>query len=188
MRFLHTRFADAWLIEPELREDHRGSFARTYCERVFAEHGCDLRFVQSSISYNHRCGTLRGMHFQIAPYAESKLVRCTRGEIFDVIVDLRPGSATQGEWQGFSLTAENHRSLLIPKGFAHGFQTLADGSEVLYQMDQYFHPQAARGFHHADPAVGIVWPLAVVVLSEADARLGSFADVVDRESPLPSLP
>jgi len=168
MIFTATNFEGVWLIEPELNQDERGFFARTWCQSEFGNRGLAANLLQCSVSFNHHRGTLRGMHYQIAPHEEAKVVRCTRGGIFDVIVDVRPNSPTYGHWQGFELTCENHLSLYIPEGFAHGFQTLADNTEVFYQIDQYFAPQSARGFHHADSEVGIRWPLEVRVISAAD--------------------
>ena len=168
MRFLPTKFESAWLIEPERHEDERGFFARTWCQREFEQHGLDPNLVQCSVSFNHNEGTLRGMHFQAAPHEEAKLVRCTQGSIFDVVVDVRPDSATFGEWQSFELSAKRRNSLYIPEGFAHGFQTLEPDSEVLYQMSEFFHPESARTFHFADPDVGIAWPLPVEMISDKD--------------------
>ena len=171
MKFVPTKFDTAWLIEPDCHEDERGFFARTWCQREFEEHGLNPDLVQCSVSFNNRRGTLRGMHFQVAPHEEAKLVRCSQGSIFDVIVDVRDGSPTFGEWQSFQLSAENRISLYIPGGFAHGFQTLAPDSEVFYQMSEFFQPEAARGFHHADSEVGITWPLEVEAISQNDTQL-----------------
>ena len=154
MFFLPTHFDAAWLLKPDRREDERGFFARTWCVDEFAVHGLSTQFVQCSVSFNRKRGTLRGMHYQTSPHEEAKLVRCTRGAIFDVIVDIRQGSKTFGQWQGFELTADNGESLYIPEGFAHGFQTLREDTEVFYQMTQLHHPISARGFHYADPECG----------------------------------
>ena len=145
MIFTETRLAGAYLIEPERIEDERGFFARTWCRDEFERHGLNPRLVQCNVSYNARRGTLRGMHYQAKPHEEAKLVRCTRGAIYDVIVDLRPDSPTYRQWVAAELTAENRRMLYIPEGFAHGFQTLADETEVFYQMSELFHPESARG-------------------------------------------
>jgi dTDP-4-dehydrorhamnose 3,5-epimerase len=169
VRFLPSRLDGAWLIELEPHRDERGFFARAWCRREFAERGLDTGIAQASVSYNERKGTLRGMHLQRAPHEETKLVRCTRGAIFDVIVDLRPGSPTLGAWEGFELTAENGRELYVPRGFAHGFQTLADASEVHYQISEFHAPEAATGFRWNDPAFAIAWPLPVAVISPRDA-------------------
>ncbi|MEZ6060314.1 MAG: dTDP-4-dehydrorhamnose 3,5-epimerase [Planctomycetaceae bacterium] len=171
MRFVPTRFEGAWLLEPVRHADNRGWFARTWCHNEFQDHGLPTSFVQCSVSFNVLRGTLRGMHFQSAPHEEAKLVRCTRGVIFDVIVDIRPQSPVYGQWQAFELTADNGHAVYIPGGFAHGFQTLTDNSEVSYQMTEFYHPQSAAGFHHADSSVQIHWPCEVTRISEADQSL-----------------
>jgi len=158
--FKATKLEGAFLIEPERREDDRGYFVRTFCEREFAEHGLRVRFVQCNLSFNRRKGTLRGMHFQAAPHEEAKLVSCTRGAIYDVIIDLRPGSPTYLQHVAETLSAENGKAFYIPEGFAHGFQTLADDSEVFYQMSEFYHPESARGVRWNDPAFQIEWPPA----------------------------
>jgi dTDP-4-dehydrorhamnose 3,5-epimerase len=168
VRFQETELPGAFVIEPERIEDHRGFFARTWCIREFADHGLSTDLVQCNVSYNARKGTLRGMHYQVAPHAEVKLVRCTRGSILDAIVDVRPESPTFHRWVGVELSAENGRMLYIPGGFAHGFQTLEDGSEVFYQMSTFYHPESARGLRWDDPTVGIGWPLDVQVISGKD--------------------
>ena len=178
MKFLPTTFDIAWLIEPERQEDERGFFARTWCQREFEDHGLNPGLVQCSVSFNKRQGTLRGMHFQTAPFEEAKLVRCTLGRILDVIVDVRSDSESFGVWQGFELSAAARNSLYIPEGFAHGFQTLEPNSEVLYQMSESFHPESAIAFHHADPDVAIDWPLPVEVISDRDAELPPLRTVV----------
>lgn len=168
MRFIETGLPGAWLVEPEPARDQRGLFARTFCVREFASRGLVTGFVQHSISHSLAAGTLRGMHFQKEPHAETKLVRCLRGAIWDVVVDLRPGSAAFGQWRGFELTAGNRRQLYVPAGFAHGFQTLCDDTEVGYLISAFHAPSAAGGVRHDDPALGIRWPLPVSVLSEKD--------------------
>jgi dTDP-4-dehydrorhamnose 3,5-epimerase len=168
MIFNATPLAGAYLIDPERIEDDRGFFARTWCRDEFERHGLNPRLVQCNVSYNARRGTLRGMHFQARPHEEAKLVRCTRGAIHDVIVDLRDGSPTYRRWFAATLSSENLRMLYIPEGFAHGFQTLADATEVFYQMSESFHPGSARGVRHDDPALRITWPLEVAVISEKD--------------------
>src|SRR5947209_3161735 len=145
MRFVETPLPGAFLLDPELIEDERGLFARTWSEAEFREHGLNPRVVQCNLSYNRVRGTLRGMHYQIAPRQEVKLVRCTAGAIHDVIIDLRPGSPTRLRWFGAELSAENRRALYIPEGFAHGFLTMTDGAEVFYQMSEYYAPELARG-------------------------------------------
>jgi dTDP-4-dehydrorhamnose 3,5-epimerase len=169
MKFLETVLKGAFVIEPERLEDERGFFARVFCEHEFAAHGLETRFVQCSISFNWSRGTLRGMHYQAPPHEETKLVRCTRGAIYDVIVDLRPDSATHRQWIGVELSAENRRMLYVPRGFAHGFQTLQDYCEVFYQISQFHTPEAARAERWDDPALGIRWPLAPSILSQRDA-------------------
>src|SRR5919199_3217742 len=145
MIFTETKLKGAFLIEPEPRADERGFFARTWCQREFEAHGLRTRWVQCNISFNKKKGTLRGMHYQLAPYAEAKLVRCTRGAIYDVIIDLRYDSPTFKQWQALNLTADNRQMLFIPEGFAHGFQTLDDDTEVFYQMSEFYAPDCAKG-------------------------------------------
>jgi dTDP-4-dehydrorhamnose 3,5-epimerase len=168
MIFNAMSLTGAYLIEPERIEDERGFFARTWCRDEFERHGLNTRVVQCNISYNVRRGTLRGMHYQEKPHEEAKLLRCTRGAIYDVIVDMRPDSATYRRWVSAELTADNRHLLYIPEGFAHGFQTLADETELFYQMTELFHPQSSRGVRHDDPVLGITWPLEVTVISEKD--------------------
>ena len=165
--FTPTALDGVWLLDLERRSDPRGHFARTFCTQEFAAHGLDCEVVQCNLSYNERRGTLRGMHWQADPYPEGKLVRCTRGAIFDVAVDLRP-SPTQHRWVGYELSAANGRSLYIPPGFAHGFQTLTEGAEVLYQMTESYRPELARGARWDDPAFAITWPLPDPILSDRD--------------------
>jgi dTDP-4-dehydrorhamnose 3,5-epimerase len=168
MRFVETGLSGAWLIEPDFLSDERGFFARTYCRNEFEAKGLNPNLVQCNISYNKLCGTLRGMHFQKPPYAEAKLVRCTQGALFDVIIDLRPDSQTFTKWFGVELTAENRKALYVPEGFAHGFLTLQDGTEALYQMSEFFHAECAAGVRWDDPLFSISWPGAVKVISERD--------------------
>ncbi|MGB9736934.1 MAG: dTDP-4-dehydrorhamnose 3,5-epimerase [Chloroflexus aggregans] len=170
MRFIPTELKDAHIIELEPREDNRGFFARVWSKDEFAEHGLVDRVVQMNLSYNRLAGTLRGMHFQHAPYAETKLVRCIRGAIYDVIIDLRPDSPTYKRWIGVTLTAANRLALYVPEGFAHGFQTLEDDTEVFYQVSQYYTPSAEGGVRFDDPAFSIKWPLPVTEMSEKDKR------------------
>ena len=168
MRFLPTKLPGPFLIEPEPRADDRGFFARTYCAREFREHGLVTQFVQCSISVNRQRGTLRGMHYQLSPACEAKLVRCTAGAIYDVIVDLRPNSPTYLQQVGVELTAQNRRALYVPKMFAHGFQTLEDDTEVLYQIDEYYAPEKSTGLRFDDPKLAIRWPLPVTAMSDKD--------------------
>jgi dTDP-4-dehydrorhamnose 3,5-epimerase len=158
MIFTETKLKDAYVIDLEPIEDERGFFARAWCEQEFEEHGLETRIAQCNVSHNRRQGTLRGMHFQTAPHEEVKLVRCTRGGIYDVIIDLRPDSPTHKQWLGVELTAENRRGLYVPKGFAHGYQTLTEDSEIFYQVSQVYTPDAASGVRWNDPAFDIEWP------------------------------
>jgi dTDP-4-dehydrorhamnose 3,5-epimerase len=169
MIFTPTRLEDAFVIEVERRSDERGFLARTFCEREFAEQGLPMRIVQSSTIHSPSRDTLRGLHFQEAPHREIKLVRCTRGAIFLVMVDLRPDSRTRNEWLGVVLSSESERLAYVPEGFAQGYQTLADDTEVLYQMSHPYVPDAARGVRWDDPVLGIDWPHADErVISERD--------------------
>lgn len=168
MIFTELSLPGVFLIELEPNTDERGFFARTFSASEFAEHGLNPAIAQCSISFNDRGGTLRGMHYQAEPYGESKLVRCTRGAIYDVALDLRPDSETYRRWCAVELTADNRRTLHIPDGVAHGFQTLADSSEVFYQISRPYEPRAARGVRWDDPAFGINWPEAPQVISERD--------------------
>ena len=168
MKFIETRLKGAFIIEPERLEDERGFFARTFCQKEFEAHGLNPRFVQCNISYNKHKGTLRGMHYQAAPMAEAKLVRCTRGAIYDVIIDLRPDSPTYCQWLAEELNAENSKMIYIPEGFAHGFQTMEDDIEVFYQMSEFYSPEHAQGLRWDDPVFGIEWPLNTKIISEKD--------------------
>jgi dTDP-4-dehydrorhamnose 3,5-epimerase len=174
MKFLETRISGVFEVLPELLSDERGFFARSWCQKEFAAHGLTSRMVQCNISDSLRKGTLRGMHLQAAPFAETKLIRCTRGSIFDVALDLRPGSPTYKQWVAAVLTAENHGMLFIPEGCAHGFLTLEDNCEVFYQMSEFYHPEAARGVRWNDPAFGIEWPGKAEVISARDAAYSDF--------------
>jgi dTDP-4-dehydrorhamnose 3,5-epimerase len=182
MIFAATRLEGAWLIDIEPMEDERGFFARTWCRQELATQGLDTEIAQESLSYNRHRGTLRGLHFQRSPDEETKIVRCTRGGIFDVIVDLRPRSPTYLQWQGFELTVENRKALYVPKGFAHGFQTLTDDAEIAYQISAFYTPDSAGGYRYDDPAFGIAWPLLVTAISERDLEWPPF------KSDAPSLP
>jgi dTDP-4-dehydrorhamnose 3,5-epimerase len=167
-RYLSTPLPGVLVLEPEPVEDERGLFARTWDPTEAAEHGLDPTVVQCSTSYNRRRGTLRGMHYQVAPYAEAKLVRCTAGAVFDVALDLRDGSSTYGRWHGVELTAANRRAYYLPQGIAHGFVSLTDDAEVFYQISAPFDAASARGVRWDDPAFGIEWPVPPVVMSERD--------------------
>lgn len=177
MRFARTPLPGAWVIELDLLGDERGWFARTFDADEFAAHGLDAQFVQCNASFNAVRGTVRGMHYQAEPHGESKLVRCVRGAIFDVAVDLRADSPAYRRWHGVELSAENRRSFYIPAGLAHGFQTLSDDCEVVYQMGHRYVPDAARGVRFDDPAFAIEWPPADVELtiSQRDASYPDFA-------------
>jgi dTDP-4-dehydrorhamnose 3,5-epimerase len=180
MRFTETPLAGAYVVDVEPHADERGVFARTFCADEFAAHGLDARVAQASISFNRRAGTLRGLHYQAAPHGEAKLIRCTAGAIFDVIVDLRPDSPTYTRHFAVTLTAADRRALYVPVGFAHGFQTLVDGTEVLYQMS---HPYTVtRGVRWNDPAFGIEWPdVPERVMNDRDRAYPDF----DREAHRP---
>ena len=158
MVFRELPLGGAFLLEVERREDDRGFFGRSFCAREFAERGLDARVAQCNLSYNARAGTLRGLHYQDAPHAEAKVVTCLRGAIWDVFVDLRPGSPTWGRWHAEVLDGTSLRALYIPEGFAHGFQTLEDGALVHYQMSEFYHPECARGVRWDDPTLAIAWP------------------------------
>ena len=169
MIFKPTSLSGVVVVEPERHADERGSFARTYCADEFRANGLDSRIAQCSTSFNGRAATLRGLHYQREPYGEVKLVRCTRGAVFDVAVDLRADSPTYCRWVGVELTAENGRALYVPEGCAHGFLTLVDGSEVYYQISQPFRPEAGAGVRWDDPAFGVAWPFAPAVIADRDA-------------------
>ncbi len=168
MRFLTTTVAGVHVVEQERHVDERGFFARTWCAQEFEQNGLEPRLVQCSVSFNHRRGTLRGLHYQAPPAAEVKLVRCTRGALFDVALDLRPDSPTFRQWVGVELSEASGRALYIPRGCAHGFLTLADATEVAYQMSAPYAPQAARGVRWDDPFFAVAWPGPVQVIAERD--------------------
>ena len=174
MIFQETTLKGAFVIEPERRHDERGFFARTWCQREFAAEGLLPEWVQCNISFSRQRGTLRGMHYQAAPYEEAKLVRCTMGAIYDVIIDLRPESPTFRQWLGVELTAGNRRMLFIPQGFAHGFQTLTHDTEVFYQMSQFYAPEYGRGVRWDDPAFQVSWPAEKRIISERDRGFPDF--------------
>jgi dTDP-4-dehydrorhamnose 3,5-epimerase len=174
--FRETDLAGAYTVDPEPLEDERGFFARVWCAQEFAEHGLSTAVSQSSLAYNRAEGTLRGMHWQVDPFAETKLVRCVRGSVYDVIVDLRPGSATFARWTAVTLTAESRRALYVPEGFAHGYLTLEPDSEVWYQMSAPHEREAARGFRWNDPRFRIEWPREPAVVSERDRVWPDFAE------------
>jgi dTDP-4-dehydrorhamnose 3,5-epimerase len=174
--FLPASLRGVFRIDLDRREDDRGFFARSWCAREAEAHGLTARVAQCNVSFNRRRGTLRGMHFQAAPHQEAKLVRCTRGALVDVVLDLRPGSPTFGKWEAFDLSEANHTAVYVPEGVAHGFQTLVEDTEVLYQMSEFYVESAARGVRWNDPAFGIVWPLADPVVSPRDAAFPDFTE------------
>ena len=177
MKFTRTELDGVWIVDLEPRIDERGSFARTHCAEEFAAHGLHTAWPQANVSRNLRRGTLRGLHYQAEPHPEIKLVRCTAGAIFDVVVDMRRDAATFGRWLGLELTAATGRALYIPAGFAHGFQTLTDDAEVSYLMGTAFIADLARGLRWDDPAVGVKWPLPAVALTPRDAALPLLAEL-----------
>ncbi len=177
MLFRETPLAGAFVLEPEQHEDERGGFFRSFCRHEFERHGLDATVAQANVSSNRRAGTLRGLHFQTEPHGETKLVRCSRGRLFDVIADLRPGSSTQGQWFGTELSAANGHQLYIPRGFAHGFLTLDDDTEVSYLMGSFYQPGAGAGVRWDDPDLAIAWPQPPRLLSDRDAALPSLAEV-----------
>ena len=169
MIFSETKFLGVYIIEIEKYEDERGFFARTWDKNQIKEMGLDDNIIQSSMSYNRKKGTIRGMHYQIKPFEETKLVRCTKGKIFDVIIDLRKDSKTFKKWISIELSENNHRTLYIPKGFAHGFQTLEDNSEIIYDISQTYNPEYSKGIKWNDKIIGIKWPLEVTMISKKDS-------------------
>jgi dTDP-4-dehydrorhamnose 3,5-epimerase len=175
MRFAETALAGVWIVTPEPKEDSRGFFARTWCESEAAAHGITDRWVQCSVSFNTKKGTLRGLHYQRAPREEAKLVRCTSGTLYDVVVDLRPGSSTFKKHLTLELNAANRKMLYIPRGYAHGFQTLEDATEVFYQISESYSPDHAGGVRWNDPAFGIRWPLNDPIMSDRDRAYPDFA-------------
>jgi dTDP-4-dehydrorhamnose 3,5-epimerase len=174
MTFLETKIPGAYEIRPEVFKDERGFFARSWCSKEFASQGLSPILAQCNISASTRKGTLRGMHYQIAPFSETKLVRCTRGSIFDVIIDLRAPSPAFKKWVGVELSASKHNMLYIPEGCAHGFLTLEDDVEIFYQMSEFYTPEAGRGVRWNDPAFGIEWPGEVNVIAERDRTYPDF--------------
>ena len=176
MLFRETKLPGAFVIELQKHEDERGFFARSWCQKEFEAHGLNPQMVQCNVSFNKMKGTLRGMHYQVGPCAEAKLVRCTRGAIYDVIIDLRRESATYKQHVGEALTSNNYRALFIPEGFAHGFQTLEDNSEVFYQMSEFYSPEHQRGLRYNDRAFRINWPIDTTVISDRDRNYEDFRE------------
>ncbi|MEB3179436.1 MAG: dTDP-4-dehydrorhamnose 3,5-epimerase [Nostocaceae cyanobacterium] len=178
MIFTETELKGAFIIELEPISDHRGFFARSFCAEEFAQHGLKPTVAQCNISLNHKKGTMRGMHYQLPPASETKLVRCIRGAIYDVIIDLRPESPTYLSHIAVELSAENRRALYVPEMFAHGYQTLTDDAEVIYQMGEFYQPGYAQGLNYDDPILDIQWPLPVTEISEKDATWPFVKNVV----------
>jgi dTDP-4-dehydrorhamnose 3,5-epimerase len=176
MKFTETKLKGAFVVEIEKLIDERGFFARSWCRKEFEAHGLTARVVQANVSSNRKKGTLRGMHYQIAPYQECKLIRCTRGAIYDVIIDLRPDSPTYKQWTGVELTADNYNMFFVPEGFGHGFQTLTDETEITYQVSQFYTPGSEKGIRFDDPAFNIEWPLEVNTISDKDRTWPGFVD------------
>lgn len=177
MKLIPSKLSDAFLVEPKVFEDARGFFMESYSRRAFEEHGIDITFVQDNHSLSRAQGVLRGLHFQRPPHAQCKLLRVTRGAVYDVIVDLRKDSPTFGAWEGFELCEENHRMLLVPKGFAHGFCTVRPDTEVMYKVDEFYMPALDAGILWNDPEIGIRWPVESPVLSEKDRKLPRMAEI-----------
>jgi len=169
MKFTETKLKGAYLITPDFIDDERGFFARTFCHQEFQEYGLNINIVQCNISFNVRKGTVRGMHYQMPPHAEAKVIRCTAGAIVDVIIDLRPDSPTFKQWFSIELNDKNHQMLYVPEGFAHGYQTIAPRTEIFYQVSNFYHPASERGIRWDDPAFEIKWPLPVTDISKKDA-------------------
>lgn len=174
MIFTETKLEGAFIIELEKLEDDRGFFARTFCRKEFEERGLNPKIAQCNISFNQKKSTLRGMHYQIAPYKEAKLVHCIKGKIYDVIIDLRPDSPMFKEWLAVELTSENHRMLYVPEGFAHGFQTMEDDTVVFYQMSEFYHSRCSRGIRWDDPSFEIEWPITEKIISAKDNSYRQF--------------
>jgi len=171
MIFKETKLKGAFVIELEKFEDERGFFALSWSRRAFAEHSLESELVECNVSFNRKKGTLRGMHYQEAPYSQVKVIRCTMGSVYDVIVDLRRDSPSFKQWIGQELTATNRLMMYVPRDFAHGFQTLEDNTEIMYQMSEVYHPEAGRGVRWDDPVLGIDWPLPVSVISQSDQQV-----------------
>lgn len=181
MIFNQARLGGMFIIDLERREDERGFFARSWCYEEFRERGLNPRIVQCNVSFNRKRGTLRGMHYQVSPYAEAKLIRCTRGAVYDVAIDLRPDSPTFLRWEAVTLSEDNHRMAYVPEGCAHGFQTLQDDTEVTYQVSAFYRPEYARGVRWDDPLFNIRWPDGERIILERDRSFPNFVpDLVRR--------
>ena len=170
LKLINTKFKDAYLIQADIHSDNRGFFMESYNSKKFSEYGLDMVFVQDNHALSHQSGTLRGLHYQLNPFAQTKLVRVTKGSIYDVIVDIRKNSPTYGQWEGFTLTAENKLQLLVPKGFAHGYCTLENDTEVQYKVDNWYSPEHDRGIAWNDPILNITWPVENPILSIKDQK------------------
>lgn len=176
MKFTQTKLKGAYIIELEKRKDDRGFFARTWDEKKFEKYGIYRKPVQTNMAYSRKKGALRGLHYQVAPHQESKLVRCTKGAIYDVIIDLRPDSSTYKKWFGVKLSEENHKMLFLPEGFAHGFLTLKDNTEVSYQVSAFYNFESERLVRFNDPVFKIKWPSKVTVISEKDKNASDYKE------------
>jgi len=176
MIFNQTKLKGAFIIEIEKKEDYRGFFARAWDVKIFEENGLNPNLVQCNISLTKKKGSIRGMHYQKIPHEEAKLIRCTKGKIFDVIIDLRPESETYKKWEAFELSSENYKMLYVPEGFAHGFQSLEDNTEIFYQVSQFYSSGAEKGVRWNDPTFNIKWPLEITEISEKDKNIKDFSD------------
>ena len=174
MKFIETKLPGAFVIEPEKKEDKRGFFTRTWCKNELGNHGLKAEIAQVNINFNKQRGTLRGMHYQAAPYGECKIIKCTRGAVFDVVIDLRKDSPTYLDWIGVELTGDNFRMLYVPENFSHGFITLEDQTEICYMVTQFYTPEAERGIRWDDPSFNIKWPLHPQVISDKDSSYPDF--------------
>jgi len=182
MKFIESKLPGAFIIELDRLTDDRGFFARSWCEKEFTAQGLTERMVQANVGFSERAGTVRGIHFQKSPHAEAKLVRCTRGSLYDVVVDLRSDSPTCGQWIGVELTADNARMVYVPEGFGHACQTLVDATEFTYQTSQFYYPDSAAGYRYDDPAFRIRWPLEVSCVSRADQTWPDFVVSKDADA------
>lgn len=180
MKFVPTNLEGAYVLELEERVDERGFFARTFCGHEFEAHGLKPTVAQGNVSFNHRKGTMRGMHYQLPPAAETKLVRCTAGAVYDVIIDMRPDSPSYLQHFGIELSARNRKALYVPEMFAHGYLTLTDGAEVIYQVGEFYSPGYERGLRYDDPRFAIKWPVAIEVISEKDTKWAPFVSAVEK--------
>jgi dTDP-4-dehydrorhamnose 3,5-epimerase len=188
MNFTETKLEGAFIIDLDLKEDNRGFFARAFCQHEFGEHGLKPIIAQANLAFNRRKGSVRGMHFQFPPTAETKLVRCTRGAILDIIVDLRPESPTYLDHVGVELTADNHRALYVPERFAHGYQVLEDNTETSYQVGEFYTPSAEGGLSPFDPGLGLMWPIEVTEISDKDAQWAPLSEALEEIETRMALP